>query len=70
MAKFFFISIGVQFHRSKSPRVKDYKVNFIVFVYNRENCSKSIVRGTCFYNELSIRDLVNKNGHGGKCFLE
>ena len=45
------------------------QINFI-FVHNRKNCSKSIVRDICFHNELSIRDLVYKNRCKSKCLLE
>ena len=45
-------------------------MNFIIFVNNGEDCSKSIVRGIGFHNELSIRNPMSKNRSGGKCFLE
>ena len=41
-----------------------------IFVYNRKNCSKGIVRDICFHNELSIRDPVYKNGCKSKCLPE
>jgi len=45
-------------------------VNFIIFVHDRKNCSKSIVGGICFHNKLSIRDLVSKNGHRSEYLLK
>ena len=45
-------------------------MNFIIFVNNGEDCSKSIVQGIGFHNELSIGNLMSKNRSGGKCFLE
>ena len=36
-------------------------MSFIVFIHNKKDCSKSIVRGISFHNELSIGDLVYKN---------
>ena len=50
--------------------MKDNQINFIVFVYNRKNYSKSVARNTCFHNKLNIRDPVSKNKYGDKCFLE
>jgi len=50
--------------------VKDNWVNFIIFVNNGEDCSKSIVRGISFHDELSIRNPISKDRSGGKCFLE
>ena len=45
-------------------------MNFIIFIDNGEDCSKSIVRGISFHNELSIRNLMSEDRSGGKCFLE
>ena len=45
-------------------------MNFIIFVNNRENCSKSIVQGISFHNELSIRNPMSKDRSRGKYFLE
>ena len=45
-------------------------MNFIIFVNNGEDCSKSIVRGIGFHNELSIRNPMSKDRSRGKCFLE
>jgi len=45
-------------------------MNFIIFVNNEENYSKSIVQGISFHDELSIRNPIIKNRSGGKYFLE
>ena len=49
--------------------VKDDHINFIIFIFNGKDCSKSIVRGISLYNELDIRDPVYKNGSRDKCLL-
>ena len=36
-------------------------MNFIIFIYNEKNSSKSVVGDICFYNKLNIGDLVGKN---------
>ena len=45
-------------------------MNFIIFVNNREDCSKSIIRGISFHNELSIGNPMSEDKCGGECFLE
>jgi len=45
-------------------------MNFIIFINNGENCSKSIVRGISFYDELSIRNPMSEDRCRGKCFLK
>jgi len=45
-------------------------VNFIIFVNNGEDCSKSIVRGISFHDELSIKNPMSENRCRDKCFLE
>ena len=67
---FLVISVVIQLYKDESPRVKDNQINFIVFVYNRKNYSKSVARNICFHNKLNIRDPVSKNKYGDKCFLE
>ena len=68
--KFLIMSIIVQLHRGESLEVKDNWVNLIVFIYDKKNSSKSIVRDINFYNKLSIEDLVHKNKYKDKCFLQ
>ena len=68
--QFLVICVVVQLRCSKSVRVKDNWVNFIIFVNNRENCSESIVRGIGLHNELSIRNPMSENRSRSKCFLE
>jgi len=50
--------------------VKGNWINFIIFVNNREDCSKSIVQSISFHNELSIGNPMSKDRYGGECFLE
>ena len=50
--------------------MKDNWVNFIIFVNNGEDCSKSIVYGISFHNELSIRNPMSEDRYSGKCFLK
>ena len=45
-------------------------MNFIIFVNNGEDCSKSIVQGISFHNELSIGNLMSEDRSRGKYFLE
>ena len=49
--QFLVMCVVVQLRCSKSVRVKGNWVNFIIFVNNREDCSKSIVRGISFHNK-------------------
>ena len=41
--QFFVMCIVIQLHCSKSTRVKNNWMNFIIFINNGEDCSKSIV---------------------------
>ena len=68
--QFLVICVVVQLRCSKSTRVKGNWMNFIIFVNNREDYSKSIVQGISFHNELSIRNPMSENRCGGECFLE
>ena len=45
-------------------------MNFIIFINNGENCSKSIVQGISFHNELSIGNPMSENQSRGEYFLE
>ena len=45
-------------------------MNFIFFVNNRKNCSKSIVQSISFYNELIIRNSISKDRSKNEYFLE
>jgi len=45
-------------------------MDFIFFINNGEDCSKSIVQGISFHNELSIGNSMSENRCGGECFLE
>ena len=68
--QFLVMCVIVQLHRSESARVKGNWMNFIIFINNGEDCSKSIVRGIGFHNELSIGNLMSKDRSRGECFLE
>ena len=68
--QFLVMCVVVQLRHSESARVKGNWMNFIIFINNGEDCSKSIVRGISFHNELSIRNPMSKDRSGGKCFLE
>jgi len=45
-------------------------MNFVFFSYNQKNCSKSIVQGIGFYNELSIGDLMCENRSRDEYFFK
>ncbi len=45
-------------------------MNFIFFITNRKDCSKSIVQSISFHDELSIGNPMSKNRGGGECFFE
>jgi len=68
--QFLVICIVVQLCRSESARVKGNWVNFIININNGENCSKSIVQGISFHDELSIGNPMSKDRSRGKYFLE
>jgi len=68
--KFIVTYIIIQLCHSESARVKNNWMNFIVFIHNKKNYSKSIVGGISFHNELSIGDLVHKNRYRDKYFLQ
>ena len=68
--QFLVMYVVVQLCRSESARVKGNWVNFIIFVNNGEDCSKSIVQGIGFHNELSIGNPMSEDRCGGECFLE
>ena len=63
------MNVIVQLYKDKSLRVKSNWMNFIVFIHSEKNCSKSIVRGIYFHNELSIRNLIGENEHKDECLL-
>jgi len=68
--QFLVMYVVVQLCHSKSARVKGNWMNFIIFINNREDCSKSIVRGISFHNELSIRNPMSEDRCRNECFLE
>jgi len=68
--QFLVMHIVVQLYHSKSIGVKSYWMNFIFFVTNEKDCSKSIVQSISFYNELSIRNLMSEDKDRDECFFE
>ena len=68
--QFLVMYVIVQLCHSKSARVKDNWMNSIIFINNREDCSKSIVQGIYFHNELSIRNPMSEDQSRSECFLE
>ena len=46
------------------------KDNWIDFINNGKNCSKSIVQSISFHDEINIRNLISENRSRGECFLE
>ena len=68
--QFLVMCVVIQLHCSKSAEVKSNWMNFIIFVNNEEDCSKSIVQDISFHDELSIRNPMSEDRCRGKCFLE
>ena len=68
--QFLVMCIIVQLCRSESARVKSNWMNFIIFINNRKDCSKSIVQGISFHNELSIGNPMSEDKYRDKCFLK
>jgi len=68
--QFLVMCVIIQLHHSKSVRVKDNWMNFIIFINNGEDCSKSIVQGISFHNKLSIGNPMSEDWSRGECFLE
>ena len=68
--QFLVMYVVIQLCYSESARVKGNWMNFIIFINNGEDCSKSIVRSIIFHNELSIGNPMSEDRCGGKYFLE
>ena len=68
--QFLVMCVIVQLRHSESARVKGNWMNFILFINNGEDCSKSIVQGISFHNELSIGNPMSEDRCRGKCFFE
>ena len=68
--QFLVIYVVVQLCHSESAGVKGHQMNFIFFVNNGKDCSKSIVQGISFHNDLNIENSMSKNRGKSKCFLE
>ena len=50
--------------------MKSHQINFIFFINNGKDCSKSIVQSISFYNKLSIENLMSEDRGRDECFLE
>jgi len=50
--------------------VKDNQIDFIFFINNEKNYSKSIVQSISFHDELSIRNPMSKDRSRDECLLE
>ena len=68
--QFLVMYVIIQLYCSKSVGVKSNWMNFIIFVNNGEDCSKSIVQGISFHDKLSIGNPMSEDRYGGKYFLE
>ena len=66
----FVMYVIVQLYYSKSARVKSNLMNFIFFINNGKDCSKSIVQSISFYDKLSIRNLISENRSRDKCLFK
>ena len=62
--------VVVQLYHSKSAGVKINQINFIFFINNRKDCNKSIVQSISFHDELSIENIMSKNGSRGEYLLK
>ena len=68
--QFLVMHVVVQLHYGESVEVKGHWMNFIFFVNNGKDCSKSIVQSISFHNELSISNPISEDSSRGECFLE
>jgi len=68
--QFLVMYVVIQLRHSESARVKGNWMNFIIFINNGEDYSKSIVQSIIFHNELSIGNPMSEDRCGGKYFLE
>ena len=50
--------------------MKSHWMNFIFFINNRENCSKSIVQSISFHNKLNVRNSISKDGSRSEYLLK
>jgi len=62
--------IIIQLHCSKRVKVKDDWINFIFFINNGKDCSKSIVQNISFYNKLSIGNPISKDRSESECLFK
>ena len=68
--QFLVMYIIVQLCCSKNIGVKSNQMNFIFFINNGKDCSKSIVQSISFHNKLSIGNPISKNRSGDEYLLE
>ena len=59
--KFLVTNVVVELGKVESSEMKGYWINFIIWDYNRQDNSESIIGYICFYDELSIGDLMCKD---------
>jgi len=68
--QFLVIYVIIQLYCSESVGVKSNWTNFIFFINNGKDCSKSIVQSISFYNELSIKNPISEDKSRDECLLE
>ena len=68
--QFLVMCIVIQLCRSESAGVKGHQMNFIFFITNGKDCSKSIVQSISFHDELNIKNPMSKNRGESECFFE
>jgi len=68
--QFLVMCVVIQLCYDKSMGVKSNWINFIFFVKNQKNCSKSIVQSISFYDELSIKNPMSEDGSKSECLFE
>jgi len=68
--QFLVMCVVIQLYHSESTEVKSNWMNFIIFINNEKDCSKSIVQSIIFHNKLCIGNPMSKDRSGGECLLE
>ena len=68
--QFLVMYVVIQLYHSKSIGVKRNQMNFIIFINNGKDCSKSIVWSISLHNKLNIGDPISENRSGSECFLK
>ena len=60
------MDVVVEFRSGEYPGVEGYGVDLIIFSYNGENSSKSVVWDIGFHDELCIQDPMHKDRSRGE----